>query len=530
MSYEICTKLMEINPKICNKFKSYNVQEINNIANITSSDKCKLISNKRAHLYTFTNNTKTVKKQLLDLPMISENNINDFFDISQNNNCCNCFSYTLYFVKNVSIVSILDYLLSLKMSVLHLSTYIPRWVIRLYFDCSVFTMHDINAGEHSQYIYDIMNYIISNSNVEIYLYKCPPCKYIHRLRIARFMPFIDNTVNIVVTKDADSMVLKHHCTQYKIFEESDNLILLDNKMLSLSSFNDNSINDMHSIWGFGYSKWLIYYKKILHNDFFKNHITTYDILAGLLGTKLKLNKKWYFKIVQQCTEFFNDKFDELKFIQIGFDEILLLLLYFPCNGVKAINEHFISVTDSSKILNTVYTNKYKEIYINVTTLIDALVHHNVIHNSEIDSVIASTRILICSIIEFIDISEIKNATLNTKQKICAYIANEFVKASSIIIDICINDHEYIYEQMKGLKNMQIELQLIQCIMLFVDTICDFNALDKNAYINVMLTHSSTMMTSMNMANKTFSYKFKDAFLLMIDMKKNILGKYIGTDQ
>jgi hypothetical protein len=103
------------------------------------------------------------------------------------------------------------------------------------------------------------------------------------------------------------------------------------------AYRYHQIIDPHA----SYSFWLTYYKEHMESVYFSEKTNFIDLLAGLFGTKLKVNSKIYYESIDyikkqistqssvkyDIVKSLNIGFDIVKSLNIGFDEILLLHLF-----------------------------------------------------------------------------------------------------------------------------------------------------------------------------------------------------------
>ena len=277
------------------------------------------------------------------------------FDDQRKENCCNVISISLY-LKNCNTENIDKYISSIHRTVLNVKHNLKDWLVRVYLDTSVYNCL-INKGD-IQFSQLFLN-IVHSENVEIYTIECPSiiCDEIPiaKTRTFRFLPLIDEEVNIAIIREADGIVSNLDCHNIKIYSKLQNKLFY----LPLYSFNDN-INTYRFT---SYSEWLILYKLAFEQQFFLNNQNLYDLLAGGFGIKLKLKKEYYLfkikdlidKIINFTSEIQNDNiklkdiinvlsFNENprvfhylliepysktfnEYLNIGFDEIFLLDVY-----------------------------------------------------------------------------------------------------------------------------------------------------------------------------------------------------------
>jgi hypothetical protein len=278
--------------------------------------------------------------------ILSSNNTlfaNDIFDKTPSENCCNVVAITLYLSLNKNNHDQYDtffnnaskYILSIYRTVKNVETDLKGWIVRVYFDdsvyCTIKKFIDSNDIKYQSLI-DSFNYINNSDIVEIYIYDCPDDtdnKYFNRM--LRFLPFIEKDVNTCICRDADGIVSRLDCHNIKVFSNSDKLFYL--------AFN----------WTHPYSGWIQRYiitKYISHNK--PSPIQRYDLLAGAFGINLRVKTNHYNNGLNIMHNYHSDEHlhDDYLF---AYDECLLYELFI---GYANINTEIrISLDNEDKLLD-----------------------------------------------------------------------------------------------------------------------------------------------------------------------------------
>jgi hypothetical protein len=321
----------------------------------THIGKCKLINNKKKDKYTYTYDIskiiENIKNNEDNLPENYLINFNDLFDNKIRYNCCNCVSIVLYSKGDATNLS--TYLPYILVSLKNIEKYLPNWVYRLYLDFSVL---ELIAYEYNKVDSNCNNFsfgceynklfkqIIDHPNCEIYIPLCESIftgeqkLNINFTRSLRFIGFIDEDVNINVSRDADGIISAFDCHNLKIFEQKPLIMfiypfLVNDNGKYITSFNhfsnkryttidDISINEDYEkkntnenaekkidmIYDYPYyPAWINIYNELnilnkMDNESLLNYkmskcpITT--LLAGLTALKCKIKKMFLLKKVR----------------------------------------------------------------------------------------------------------------------------------------------------------------------------------------------------------------------------------------
>jgi hypothetical protein len=259
---------------------------------------CELKSTMKNQHYIFERYCTEQKEYIMNILKMIDieqlGNINTMYDFSNNSKCSNVISITLYII-NAETRGYFSYTYfnCIKRTIQNVKKCLPNWIVRLYFDDSVYDYYekithnfDDNDINIITSIKNTWKYIIESDIVEIYTLKCPihdknKMNNLYKNRTLRFLPLCDSNVNICIFREADGIVSKLDCHNINMFTKSNSLFYLP-----LSMYFDNSKNKYTH-----YSKWLNNYCNMYHNG----KITKYDLLAGAFGTKIKIKKDYFYK-------------------------------------------------------------------------------------------------------------------------------------------------------------------------------------------------------------------------------------------
>jgi hypothetical protein len=330
----------------------------------SDDEKCVLINQRKDKYYIFkydptetitmieqdTTLDETKKGKLLD-------EIHKIFDLKIKENCCNCFTFVIYVtdIDEDKDNSLEKYLHSILISVENISNALPQYICRIYIDESVIKLlneivSDVFVSDLKDNIVELYNSLFTFDNVEIYTILCNDIN-IGKTRSYRFLPLIDEDVNIVVSREADGIVTYNDCHNINLFAESKKFLYMNYGQVSNGSKcpNKRTIEELLNVFGpvyYPYSHWLVIYIDEINKSYFKNKFNICDIYAGAVAFKLKLNSDYLLerkielnKNISKYDTYQEDKKDEVMYmsnlpkakkyyvLNIGFDEILLLDLF-----------------------------------------------------------------------------------------------------------------------------------------------------------------------------------------------------------
>lgn len=349
--------------------------------------KCIVLNNKKKDLYIYKYDISPIIKKINELDKnIVPNNIKCALTdpnivIDKNDiDCCNCINIVLYYDKYHDINTLSSYMPNLKISLTYIEKYLPKWIMRLYLDITLFeTIYNfMNSSEEitrkkGEYYNNILQFLSVHPQCEIHIELCEKTlnlNYKGLTRNFRLKGLYDDDVNICVSRDADGIVTPMDCHNIKIFEKKEELFFtyLYSNVVELTENHDNykvtnvtkiskefigshsvMTNDKFDLVTGKYSIWLNTYKiirQVLYNDErFKTNISFITILAGVFACKIKFNKKYVVNIKKKIYDVINKlinfdlitepPFDDyfakrsVDILTIGFDEIQLMEMFMP---------------------------------------------------------------------------------------------------------------------------------------------------------------------------------------------------------
>lgn len=382
---------------LINNYKIHNYEDLN-IVCTNNFDSCENIYDdkdvcckslkklNKEKYYIHEYNREWVYDLLKNNSDMTDEMINKIFDLEKKSECCNCISIVLYSKNDIK--NLYDYLYSMKKSLDNVSNNLKGFIVRFYLDVSVFkTIYneyikykddiDNKDNDNLKYLsksFEILKYIINHDISEIYIYFCKEIinnDNLEKIRIFRFLPLIENDVNIIIIRDADGFVSYSDCHNIKLFsrEEEHKILMAYDYINNLYLDNESNVKNIH------YNSWLnlfdiindIYMfcknenslilnyiidnlknerynpitnleelcdnknneefkfnliNKINFSDYYNNRNKynkdkiKIDLLAGIFASKVRLNKQYYMdvtKSINDVIEFYvynNNKFDE----------------------------------------------------------------------------------------------------------------------------------------------------------------------------------------------------------------------------
>ena len=338
------------------KCKDYEYSEQQNIFTFTG-EYCRLVSKKQEIYYRYTYDPRWfleyLHSSLCKYTDSEKEYLLKIIDFTPKERCCNCIAIVLYIssYKEKFKDDLYKYLNSMSTTLKITNEYLDNFVVRFYIHKNVFeTIEYIiekyeniitNADNKKVVEYQInriienFKFIILNRQSEIYVYFCDNLTLgIHKYRTIRFMPLLDNTVNVCIIREADGYVGITDCHNIKLFAlESEHKILMLYDIGNSFKYKnheyvkdinttiyDKETRDIKNLYDFNitekfmkndfiknrkdylhYSLWLNLYENIFikKGNFIVNSIPNYvdddqkisfvDMLAGCIGIKLKLN-------------------------------------------------------------------------------------------------------------------------------------------------------------------------------------------------------------------------------------------------
>lgn len=286
-------------------YDDYNSEIVDNIFYIIDKNtKCIRLNKKCDSKYY--NNVYDGSIIKLDMEKFGVND--DIFCVETYNNCCNCISISLY---SFNLNDIVKYISSIKRTIKNVKIGLPEWIVRVYFDISVYiSIKDEHNIKIKEYLDESMKFILSADNVEVYVYTCKAINN-NILRIQRYMSLCDKSTNIVVIREADGFVTLQDCYNIKYFSSKSPLLLYQIPILKYSSYNfDNKNNIVYS----SYNPWYSVYKTSIESTYFNKKWNIYDILAGTIAFKIKLNQSSFFSVVGDLISKLNNFMRECSYV------------------------------------------------------------------------------------------------------------------------------------------------------------------------------------------------------------------------
>jgi len=357
----------------------------------TTKQSCYLINNKRIDYYIYKYEPSkiidNIRKFDIDEATKEEyiSTITEIADLTPRDNCCNCISFTFYFLYYQSLFdawinnddyspdivrylyTVYAYLLSIKISVTNITRCLPNFISRVYLDISVFKiLYEVtkiidNYNFQNNRIETLLNknieiieFLFNNKSTEIYTIIDNESK-IAKTRSYRFLTMIEKDVNIKVFREADGIVSYMDCINIQKFVNANTLMLVYDlnerenfisslqlkKIRSLQNnfipYVDRELKDSpHVIESERYSKWLMEEQSKLKNleaEYFKTHIIGFDLYAGCLAISLQIKSEKYYECNNEIKKYAND---------LTFDERLLINLFLKLISVKCneSNKHY----------------------------------------------------------------------------------------------------------------------------------------------------------------------------------------------
>lgn len=291
---------------------------------LSSEPLCKLHTKEKIDKYTHLYDPTPYLAQLRDMKI--DEDILQRFDSSTNTKCCKVISISLYFPE-CKIENMEKYIYSIYRTVKNVEKNLNDWIVRLYFDISVYncilnrvdktteTKHDITT-EPTHDIKSIFDYIIISENVEIYTYVCGGADIpLSKTRILRFMALSDPNVALCVVREADGYVSNLDCHNIKLYDRCTTTLFYLPQLFFMSSrvkeYYEHKFYERYNT----YSLWLKLYILEFEKKFFTSNIHIYDLLAGLFSIKLRLKRDYYLQHVKTLNTRIDDyiaNFDNRK--------------------------------------------------------------------------------------------------------------------------------------------------------------------------------------------------------------------------
>lgn len=257
--------------------------------------------------YIHTYNRDWVKELLKKNNNLKSDEIDEIFNLTEKNNCCNCISIVLYlkdqkyYKDEIKMIEdgnkIYNYLFSMKKSLDNVSNELKNFIVRFYIDKSVFEIlynlyekkyFDDNGmilrnlikedytkkyGDLDPYFfnhiynhystikdsYELLKYIIEHEQSEIYMFFCKNIienNDFEKIRSFRFLPLLEKDTNILVSREADGFVSLSDCHNIKLFSNDDEHKILMTTIILENIYFEKRTNPYNS-----YHTWLNIYQK-----------------------------------------------------------------------------------------------------------------------------------------------------------------------------------------------------------------------------------------------------------------------------
>jgi hypothetical protein len=354
------------------KVDNFESPEKTRIKAMDETIECTRIVRKREKYYTNTYDPQFIHELIKEQP--NKDEILNIFDLTKRENCANCISYVLYLNEIDYIKRNID---NMRFSVVNANKYLPNYVLRYYFDGSIFRTLARGIKIMSEDVKDYMNiietlsFIINNEQVEIFMYFCNDNSNLSLIRNYRFMPMFENDINICVSREVDGLLSAVDCHNLNLFINNDKILLLYD--IVDCYYMLNRYREHYSLWlnVYTYYIWNVLYEK--------NEETIVDILAGCFAIKLKVSEKYKNEIYKetknncQLLKFIYDiknkniiptniDVDLLKLTEYGFIiysnklNIEKIILKLHSNELSKEHTEIIKNNLSKEYLNLVYNN------------------------------------------------------------------------------------------------------------------------------------------------------------------------------
>jgi len=280
--------------------------------------KCGLLNSKKKSYYT---NKCIPSPSLHKLPDLTGIDLNDRSD------CCMCVSVSLYYTDNIDI-KLQMYLASIIRTVGNVKKYLPKWLVRIYIDPSVFqgliryqerktaTEREDNTHPYP-YILEYLECLFGAENVEMYTYFCDSEELIGARRTYRFLPMLDPSVSAYAIREADGIVTVMDCY---------NLDYMVTNKLPMYIVPWEHATGIPCMISYSYQRWLNIYKT--EHEYYRTKCNVVDLLAGTFSGTIKILPNHYYSCMEEVMEFLDYiYYDQYLNFYFSLDEMLLLRLY-----------------------------------------------------------------------------------------------------------------------------------------------------------------------------------------------------------
>ena len=134
----------------------------------------------------------------------------------------------------------------------------------------------------------IYDFIINNKTVRIKTITCDANSKKQYKRSSRFEPIFEDNVNICIVRDADGIVSQQDCHNIRVFATDDTKVFYIPIIASMGCNLIPHAAGVNEIFPCkSYSRWLVAYKALIEQDYFRSKLNIIDLLAGTFGVKSK---------------------------------------------------------------------------------------------------------------------------------------------------------------------------------------------------------------------------------------------------
>ena len=363
---ETITFLESLNMKQYEKiYENNDIKKWNNIEYLSSkiNDILNIIFNKfdtlKLYQDNINNDINNLVKEIRTKDIKDSKNI-PIFDLTTRYKCCNCISIVLYYQEWTGGWDNLDrllntYLYSMKKTLDIVSNNLDTFIVRYYIHTSVFDAIQMNDEDNFRELEikglcnEIIKYLLKHRQSEVFIYSCEKIigdfvtSNLSKIRINRFL---QDDVNILISREADGILSISDCNNIKLFMEDNKKILITYNFAN--SFNlgfllqnrryHNNLRAFNNLEDFVYERTFTKQQNI-------------DFLAGIFSSKLKFNLEYIWNTVKEFNKIFilflfmsysYDYYEDLNKIiheknikcnnfNQSFDEIILNNLLKPIN-------------------------------------------------------------------------------------------------------------------------------------------------------------------------------------------------------
>lgn len=423
------------------------IKKVQNPLNRTDiPEECFLLNNKKEKYYNNIYNPQRIIDNINKYEINKEikedyiQKLSNLINLEVKEKCCNCISFTYYTIDvdeasvlsggsveppspiessedklkklyETKLINILQYLSSLRLSVLNMSNKLTNFLARIYVDISLFKTL-ANAKKYKTDIsepliiknLEIIQYLFTADNVEIYTHLCKSyTSNLSQLRSMRFLTMIDNDVSCCIMREADGFVTYMDCYNIQNFVNSNKILFTYNinKHLNFAEptvinaldkyienpNKDNLDNLSQSFYLEPYSSWLKTYQNF--DSYYNTNSNLFDLLAGVIGINVQIKREKFYDTFTYLRSIYN-KFNEINKIKTEYDNIEKDILFYktqlpqygsgiPFSGDSDDDDDYgYPAIDKTQILENISLLEEKQ-----KTLKDAILSHSKIINKPI---------------------------------------------------------------------------------------------------------------------------------------------------